>query len=283
MQPEQSRRLQPATAAESDRGEVHSTRAWLIDAQVQLNDLLPPADVPALLTDDLTEPDGAPVDVFAHFRLNPRALQSVLSNYSGLKYTAQGASQELTIDTPPPAWTGFTDEWIAMPDGPALAARLGLAHDARGPRYTDCLVILPGFFGDNGVKRTRALAEFLRDSGFHVLALEMRGHGQTEHHQPGVAYTFGVRETDDLMHVADWLQAMPQVRRTGLIGFCWSANVALLAAWYEHRPADDANVSPTIARELTAQPDRVRFAAGIMVAGVWSASAIAIPAAVCAT
>ncbi|HRX87138.1 MAG TPA: hypothetical protein P5572_19095, partial [Phycisphaerae bacterium] len=82
--------------------------------------------------------------------------------------------------------------------------------------------------------------------------------------QPQVAYTFGVRETDDLMHVADWVQDQPHVQRSGLIGFCWSANIALLSAWYEHRPPHDANITPTIAENLPARPDRVRYAAGIM-------------------
>jgi pimeloyl-ACP methyl ester carboxylesterase len=92
----------------------------------------------------------------------------------------------------------------------------------------------------------------------------MRGHGQTERTQPDVAYTFGVRETDDLLHVADWLQAQPHVRRTGLIGFCWSANVALLTAWYENLPPGDPNVTPTIAAALPAQIGPPRYAAGVM-------------------
>jgi len=259
--PQQSRRIELAVSAEQA---PPSTQLWLREAHAQLADLLPEQEAGALLTEQLIRTDGKPVDVCAHFGLDPRRLHTVLHNYSGLKYTAQGAGEEDGANMPAPPWNGFDDVWIEMPDGTKLSARLGFATDASGVRDADCIVVLPGFFGDNTVKRTRALAEYLLAAGFHVLALEMRGHGQTEATQPEVAYTFGVRETDDLMHLADWLQAKPHVLRTGLIGFCWSANVALLSAWYEGRPDGDRNITPTIARVLTARPDRVRFAAGIM-------------------
>lgn len=258
---EQSRRVAPAAA---QAAEIPSTRAWLHSAHAQLADLLPPDAQPALLTENFLDSVGRPVDVYAHFQLNRTQLHTVLGNFSGLKHTAQGASQVTCVESDPPAWPGFDDVWIEMPDGPRLSARLGMARENHVIRDADCIVILPGFFGDNCVKRTQALAQFLREAGFHVLALEMRGHGQTERTQPDVAYTFGVREADDLMHLADWLQARPHVRRTGLVGFCWSANVALLAAWYENHGEHDPDITPTIAAHLTAGRDRRRYAAGIM-------------------
>jgi dienelactone hydrolase len=260
LAPEQSRIVQAAASVDDQR----STRNWLRDAHRQLNDLLPRKRGAALLTEDLTDTNGQPIDVFAHYELDPTRLHMILHNYSGLKHTAQGAGEEEGIDAPAAPWVGFEDVWIRMPDGAELSGRLGLARAGGKVRNADCIVVLPGFFGDNTVKRTRALSEFLHAAGLHVLALEMRGHGQTERTQPDVAYTFGVRETDDLMHVADWLQAMPHVRRTGLVGFCWSANIVLLAAWYENRPDDDRTITPTIADHLSAMPDRERYAAGIL-------------------
>jgi hypothetical protein len=173
----QSRRVQPSADVPAA---PPSTRAWLRAAHAQLIDLLPPDDPPVLLTEDLATAENRPRDVFAHFDLDPDALHTVIGNYSGLRCTAQGASQDMTVDAPPPPWSGFDDVWIEMADGVRLAARLGFAKDGDRRRDADCIVILPGFFGDNGVVRTRDLARFLLDSGFHVLALEMRGHGQTE-------------------------------------------------------------------------------------------------------
>jgi predicted alpha/beta-fold hydrolase len=257
----QSRRVQPSADVPAA---PPSTRAWLRAAHAQLIDLLPPDDPPVLLTEDLATAENRPRDVFAHFDLDPDALHTVIGNYSGLRCTAQGASQDMTVDAPPPPWSGFDDVWIEMADGVRLAARLGFAKDGDRRRDADCIVILPGFFGDNGVVRTRDLARFLLDSGFHVLALEMRGHGQTERTQPEASYTFGVRETDDLLQVSDWLQDQQGVRRTGLIGFCWSANVALLVAWNTNRPTGDPSITPAIATQLYARPDPRRYTAGIM-------------------
>ncbi|MCB9850702.1 MAG: alpha/beta fold hydrolase [Phycisphaerales bacterium] len=261
LRPDESRRIQ---VAGDDDQPIGSARDWLRSAHAQLADLLPKGDRPTLLTEDMTGPDGEPLDVFAYFGVNPNTLQSLVFNYYGMKCTANGASQDLTIDAPPPTWPGFDDVWLEMPDGVKLAARLGFAKSNNEVHDADCIVLLPGFFGDNGVVRTRDLAEYLVGSGFHVLALEMRGHGQTERTQPDVAYTFGVRETDDLMHVADWLQDQPHVKHTGLIGFCWSANTALLAAWFANRRPDDPNITPTIATQFYAEPGVPRFQAGVM-------------------
>jgi dienelactone hydrolase len=48
-------------------------------------------------------------------------------------------------------------------------------------------------------------------------------------------HSFGVLKTDDLMQLSDWLERLPYVRRTGLVSYCWTANIGLLAAWYDRR------------------------------------------------
>ena len=113
----------------------------------------------------------------------------------------------------------------------------------------DCIVLLPGLFGDNGVLRTRDLAIALRDQGFHVLALELRGHGQTDRRYPNVYYTFGVLECQDLLRVSEWLEdSFAHVSRTGLVGVCWGANLGLLTAWFDGRGPDDPSITPELAR-----------------------------------
>jgi predicted alpha/beta-fold hydrolase len=267
---EQSFQLDPAGRpglVTTDKvAQAADTRDWLRIAHGQLSPLLPGGSPQTLLTEDLTDASGRPVDVFAHFGIKGNKLQSVIGNMSGIRCTAQAASQDYAIETPAPPWPAFEDVWIPVPDGGELAGRLGFAvgGDGRTVSEADCIVILPGLFGDNGVQRTRDLALFLRDSGFHVLALEIRGHGQTEARHPEMCHTFGVRETDELMTVADWLEAKPEILRTGLIGYCWGANVALLAGWYDNHRPDDPQIPPVIGEALHESPTGRRYAAGII-------------------
>lgn len=247
-----------------------TTREWLEQANEHLSRLLPREAATALTTEDLVTSRGEPVDVFRHFRIRRDGLQSLFFNLRGLKYSAQAASRSYCIEQPAPAWPGFQDVWIPIKtrsgDALSLSGRVGYARDAEG-RITPstCLVILPGLYGDHGVQRSRDLARPLREAGYHVLALELRGHGQTERRYPEMPHAFGAFEADDLMQVADWLQSQPQVRTTGLIGCCWNANIALLAAWYDGSSADDQMIDPVIRQTLVSHdPNRRRFSAGII-------------------
>ena len=272
---ERSVRLSPADAwsvspATGPDSEARSTRAWLTSTHGQLASLLPAGDAGPLLTEELTRPDGQPVNVLGHFGIDRDGLQSLFANSRGMKYSAQAASSEYAIETPAPPWPQFEQVWLPIrtPTAPSLAlsGRLGYARDAQG-RIADapCLVILPGLFGDFGVQRSRDLAIPLREAGFHVLALELRGHGQTELRFPQVRHAFGAFETDDLMQVSDWLEAQPHVTRTGLIACCWNANIALLAAWYDGNQPDDPLIAPSIRSNLVAHDTaKRRFSAGIM-------------------
>ena len=260
MHAENSRRV----SSEAGRAAAASTRAWLRAAHGELRDLLPASNPQVLLTEDLTGADGRPTDVFGHFGLRRESLRGLLGNLRGIQYTAQSASREYCIDRPAPSWPGFEDVWIPIKEDLSLNGRLGYARRGGVVCDSDCIVILPGLFGDNGVQRTRDLALFLRDSGLHVLALEMRGHGRTEAMYPNTYYTFGVGETDDLMIVSDWLEELPNVRRTGLMGFCWGANIALLAAWYDGRLPEDPGISSALRPHLNEPTGRRRFAAGVV-------------------
>jgi len=245
--------------------DVRSTRRWIRKAHEELSDLMPASSSPALLTEDLVSSNGAPIDVYAHFGLRADRMHTLLGNLGGIRCTAQCASQDYAIDTPAAPWEGFDDAWIPIEPRLSLSGRLGFARDANGEVVDgDCIVILPGFFGDNGVTRTKDMAIFLRQCGFHVLALELRGHGQTERRYPNMTHTFGVMETDDLLQVSDWLTAMDHVRRTGLIGYCWGANIALLAAWYEASGDKDPSITPSLAEHLRSSRGPRRFTAGVI-------------------
>lgn len=243
--------------------QTECTRNWAADTNALLASKLPAGDIPPMLTADLVRGADEPADVFAHFHRDPRQLRSVFYNLTGLQHTAQATSSVLSIENAPPPWPGFEDIWIPILPGVELSGRIGFAERDGQRIDADCIVMLPGLLGDNGGQRTIDVAQFLRNSGFHVLALEMRGHGQSERRHPDVRYTFGIQETSDLMRVSDWLQTQPHVRRTGLLGYCWGASIVLLAAWYDGASPDDPVIAAALG-SLAAPRDRRRFEAGIM-------------------
>jgi predicted alpha/beta-fold hydrolase len=168
------------------------------------------------------------------------------------------------IENEAPPWPGFDDVWIPVNDDMSLHGRLGLAHDGDRVRDADCIVILPGIFGDLGVTRTRDLAEALVAAGHHALALEMRGAGRTEFRHPDKGFTFGVYESIDMIAIDEWLRSQPHVRRTGLVGYCWGANVAMLAAWIEAAGPGDPSVGDNVRPRVPPRSAEPHFAAGVI-------------------
>lgn len=241
-----------------------SPRQWLVATHKALEHLLPRHKSPPLLTDDLTDETGNPVDVMKHFDRDPSRLQSVFHNFWGLESSAQSAGAFFDENDPPKRWPGFEEVRIPISDTFETYGWLGLAKDGDTIRKADCIVVLTGLFGHNGVQRTRDISKALLKTGYHVLAYENRGYGLTDLHHPDVAYTWGVLTTCDLMMVSDWLEDKPYIRHTGLAGYCWSANQALLAAWYENCEPDHISITPKMAEYLTPLPERRRFRAGII-------------------
>lgn len=240
-----------------------TTRDWLRAAHAQLADMIPDRPETALLTEELVAADGRPIDVARHFGEPFEVQHTVIGNFYGLMHTAQAShTGDRALHDAIPPWPGFSDTLVRVSDGVTLFGRIGFAErDGRVIR-SDCIVLLPGLLGDLRVDRTKQIAAALRANGLHVLAIEVRGSGERAAEQ---AYTFGVRETGDLLAVAEWLQAMPEVRRTGLIGFCWGANQALLAAWADGCGPSHAAISPRIAGELRPANPAVRhFEAGVI-------------------
>ena len=241
-----------------------TARQWLTHANPQLSCLLPAHRKAALLTEQLVTPEGRPRDVVAEFQIKTDRLESIFVNFLGLMYSAH-AVMPRSPHGPAPPWKGFEDVWVPVREDLQLAGRLGWARDAVGRvADADCIVILPGIRGDNNILRVRDLAIALHQSGFHVLTLEFRGTGMTDERFPGHEYTWGVFETDDLLVVADWLQSEPHVRRTGLVGYSWGANHAIMAAWAEGRIGDEG-VPPRLRKFLSPPPPGPeRFRAGVI-------------------
>ena len=237
-----------------------TTRLWLQRAHASLSKLLPDGGRRTMLTEDLSIRAGVPADVLGHFGFNPARLRSIFSNPLGLLHSLQALKDDPAED----AWSDFADVQIPVGGGVSLSARLGVAASAGRPALADCIVIVSGLLGDNSLIRTRDLCRALQKSGFHTLAIELRGYGKTLARNPEVSSTFGMLESMDLIAIADWVQNRPFVRETGLIGFCWGANEALLTAWENGRARDDPDVAPELQRRLGHSSPATRYRAGVI-------------------
>jgi len=240
-------------------------RQWLVQVHKQIKGLLPHHPKPVLLTDELSDSSGRPIDLVARYSIKPDKLESIFVNWMGLSYSAQVTGADAG-NTPAPPWPGFIDVWVPINPDFKLAGRLGMARGADGKVLSaDCIVLLPGLCGGNNVIRQRDLAMSLKSSGMHVLSVETRGQGQTAVRYPDVACTWGLMESYDLLMVSDWLESKENVRRTGMIGFSWGGVHAMLTAWSNGRADTHPSVAPELARLVPKLPPKLRYRAGILV------------------
>jgi predicted alpha/beta-fold hydrolase len=247
----------------SNSAAAPTPRQWLVAAERELHPLLPDQRRPVLTTNKLLDDAGRPIDVYAAFDRDINKMQGLVSNWWAIKNTAQSIEPGYAIEKAPAVWPGFESVWIPVAKDVQLHGFLGLARCNGQPVRADCIVVLPGLWGDNGAKRSRDVSKAFLSAGYHVLSLEPRGHGQTEARYPNAHYAYQVMESQDLMRVSEWLQdTYPQIRETGATGFCWGANAALLAAWYDGRDANDPSLSPRLRGILDPPNSRRHFAAG---------------------
>jgi dienelactone hydrolase len=234
----------------------------LRDTHTQLADLLPWSLSDPLLGDDFAT---GPVDVTDHFGRKFEHQHTLWGNLSGLSHTAQCATAKSFDETTLPPWPGFDDVWIRVSDDLELSGRLGLRGERGAPERRTTIVVLPGFLGDNSVTRCEDLSRALLSEGFHVLALELRGCGKTFKRYPHAHTAWGLLESGELLKVSDWLQAQPYVLDTGLVGFCWGGNMALMAAWHDARQSDHPAITDALEPSLSPVCGGPHFGAGIMV------------------
>lgn len=250
-------------AVDGPAGGGLTAREWLSETHEQLAGLLPQRERSAMLTEDLASADGTPRDVNEHFGTDPTAQHTLLANTPGLLHTA-----EATLDLPgeeiAPSWPGFEDIWIPVSNELSISARIGYAQNNGVMSRSDCVIMLPGILADKNVLRTRDICVALRDAGYHVVAIDLRGHGKTLRRFPREHYTFGLLETGDLLAVSEWLEHQPKIRHTALMGFCWGANLALLAAWEDGRGDDTSDVAPRLMEKMTPHSGRRHFQAGVI-------------------
>ena len=203
MRPGDLVRISPPRESAQGDGQGESTRQWLVRAQRELEPLLTRRGRHVMVTEQMVDKDGHPRDVYAFLDKPIEHLKLLNKNFWGILHTAQGASQALAIEEPAPPWPRFEQVWIPVAADVQLSGRLGLAERDGAVQTADCIVLLPGLWGDNSIKRTYDMAAALRSAGLHVLALELRGHGQTERFYPDVYYNIGVIQAQDLISVSE--------------------------------------------------------------------------------
>lgn len=147
-----------------------------------------------------------------------------------------------------PVWTpaalGLPFEDAALPTsgGLTLPAWYLPAGDAPAPG----LVLVHGW--ESARDRTLPHAQFLHAAGFHVLALDVRGHGMNQ--AETLPITVGEFASDAAAGV-HWLAARPEVTRIGLLGHSMGAAGVLVAAAAEPR------VEAVVAVSAPADPYRL--------------------------
>ncbi|MHB8959004.1 MAG: alpha/beta hydrolase [Candidatus Limnocylindrales bacterium] len=147
-----------------------------------------------------------------------------------------------------PLWTphalGMAFEEVEVPtaDGLALKAWFMPAGDAPAPG----IVLVHGW--ESARDRTLPHAQFLHAAGFHVLAVDVRGHGGN----PPETLPISVGEfAADAAAGARWVAARPEVTRVGLLGHSMGAAGVLVAA------ARDPRVGAVVAVSTPADPYRL--------------------------
>lgn len=250
--------------ASSSHSTNRSARQWLTETHAHFRHLLP-NDPEPLLTENLTGESQPPADVWEYFDRKPTNIGRVYNNWAGLRESAQSGGRPYQQYDPSLAWEGFEDITLKTLDGHEVSGRLGWARSSSGQIIdADCIILVPGVYGHNLTLRTRDMAAALRATGFHVLAMEPRGHGQTAQRHPDLPFTFGVLETCDLLAAAAWLESQPHVKETGAMGHSWGANTVLLAAWYQDRALDDPDVGPELRNRMPVLPPGRHLKAGVI-------------------
>ncbi|MGN6370570.1 MAG: alpha/beta fold hydrolase [Phycisphaerae bacterium] len=244
-----------------------STREWAAEMAAEADGLLPLHERGALTQEDFAK-RGRVVDVYKHFDVDAGAIDTLFGNWKGLEQTAQVASPAPERDGKGnilrAAWRGFKEVNVPV-DGVELYGRLG-APDPKREIPGSYIVFTHGLFGTLDGIDTENQVEALRRAGHHVLAIEMRGHGETSVRHPEYAVSFGIRESADFIAVAEWLKKTQGATRVGLVSFSLTGYEALLTAWLDGaRPVQRFENVPM----LRALPRRVEgdpaFNAGMFV------------------
>ena len=226
-----------------------SAKDWIEGAATAVSSALPADHRAVVTTAGARRDDGGCVDVWRVFGVNPATLDKLLGNLSGLQETAQVSppGNRDGGNAGAERWPGFTGVEIPMSDGLRIYARVAPpapGHDHAGER--SYVVLTHGLFASQQGCEARNLADALRRYGHHVVAIDMRGHGETGRLNPRFPTTFGASEVRDLIEVARWLRDTRGARRVGLLCFSITAQEGMTAAWADSDALYDQAPSPVL-------------------------------------
>jgi predicted alpha/beta-fold hydrolase len=272
MRPERLVRLSPPielVSAGSKPTPAMTTREWAEAAHAAASIRLPREEAVALTTDQLAE-NAHVIDVWTHFGIRPDETDDLFHNWKGIEQTAEVCSPAPEIEgghIQRGPWRDFKDIEVPMEDGARLFGRIGVPSEANA--ISGSFVILThGLFGTLDGLDMENQAQALRRAGHHVLALEMRGHGETNCRHPEYAMTFGLLETGDLVSAARWLKTTQGATRVGLVSFSITGYETLLMAWVDgYKPVTEFAGNPSF-RGLPRRENEPAFNGGLFVVSV---------------
>ena len=143
-----------------------------------------------------------------------------------------------------PDAVGLAWEDVTVPSSDGL--RLPGWYVAAGAGPAPGVVLIHGW--ESARDRTLPHAQVLHAVGFHVLTIDVRGHG--ENGPEALPLSVGEYAADARAGVA-WMLARPEVTRVALLGHSMGASGSLVAA------ADDPDVSAVVAVAAPADPTRL--------------------------
>ena len=137
------------------------------------------------------------------------------------------------------------NEWIPMPDGERLAARIWLPGNAEAHPAPALLDVIPYRKSDCTVVRDATVHGYFAARGYACVRVDVRGSGDSA----GVLTDCHTDEQcDDVIAVIDWLADQPWCNgRVGMLGLSWGGITALKVA--ARKPAHLATVLTVCACE----------------------------------
>ncbi|MDE0696219.1 MAG: CocE/NonD family hydrolase, partial [Boseongicola sp.] len=117
-------------------------------------------------------------------------------------------------------------QWISMPDGVRLAARIWLPR--KSAPVPAILEYIPYRKRDMVRARDERNHPRFASNGYACLRVDMRGSGDSEGHMPDM---YSDDELADARHVIDWIAAQPWCNgKVGMFGTSWGGTASMQAA-----------------------------------------------------
>jgi predicted acyl esterase len=122
----------------------------------------------------------------------------------------------------------IANQWIPMPDGVRLSARIWLPADALVNRVPVILEYLPYRKRDGTAVRDQLTHPYFAGHGYAAVRVDMRGNGDSE----GLMFDeYTKQEQEDALAVIEWLARQPwSTGRVGMMGISWGGFNALQVA-----------------------------------------------------